>query len=1549
MRKILKRLGVGILALSLVFTPNISALASTTNRGGSDNSSVQSGSASDIPPGCGSSAGFCFRIMLYDVPEDNDGNKDKLWKEEPKESGKYQMKSNANKLLDVEARDSAIYVGLEHDDNGVSTKTKKTYRVFDSQHKTDKGSKFNPNYISIKPKRIISDDAFKKIPGMSGSGFDSKNLSKEGLKWSEFFNGKDDSADGLNKFSAQTANVDKTNTLITYFEKHFGIKKNKYGGENTMVVVEPMIIWKFKGYRLLVSFQNAINLTGKAHDRLMKFYPKQDMYLKTDGGRYTVGAQGKVKARQRIAQLGGVKQSQIVKKNDCNATKFYSSGSGYVCFGTDKIESSHLGGNVAVVCDTDPINGEVKLDSSSVKTYQAINLESGGTLYKYNIDKENFSKVANKNKKKKGRVGVTDEDYVNKHSVMFSGIYQYMPNYSTKGYKRVYNTANVKAKMLEDFNSAEKIKRHITLRWTAKNISCSDAKWKIGKRYTATALKFREKDGYKESSEPIAKYINSHLADARNDGNADVSRGNKDTDKYYGKKLSSVKYIISQMDNAISSSSGSFSKKSGVKKDNTYGLGVEILVKNKQVTDHIVTINVKGSDSVTVSEKSNKHLVMKNLNNKVCYTKKTFGSKDLYAIAVPNYSAKGYSKEVANAIANACKSDTKEGAKANFKAQFDEKADKVKAWIKPSKGKKIGIGAATDDGKTDGHTLYILQYKNSGTTKTEKVSGQLDLKDYELNTVFPDMCASASTVEKPMVVTLNKDLWTYEGLNRCDGANYNSTNEWQSYQKNYTLVITETSASGKNVEKDDKLSGTKMYLANYASPIPSNFGTRAELKKGKELDSRQDHRVTYAFNLSRGMFDDKRTVSTISDQTLGKDFATTVLDLNYGDIPGGSDAESESDTDAETGTGDETGTDSESGIDGESDTDDEDSSGIKEASEKRNSNATVGDMILDTFNFDAKYKVTDSKTKHEEVVNKSHWHYYKHWYQYYTSTENGGYWSSDWYWDKNYKHNYIDFVDHTDELLAFNINGDNSAKAKLELKSIAHKYSTEENETGKNTKVPDSKYLREELQKPKTGSNGMTENLTIGSEKTGYATAYVKNSETVLSFYPEVPMQAMEYSGDTITSSDSVAIKRVLTIGEEKRNAYSSSLYLFTIKRDKTTSSDDDDLSGTTYSDTAVGGSKASKISDMVTLTAGGDFGVAIKETGFSLNLYGYAMDVINSDEDDSMLVAQSGVKDMASGVENTQDVSINYTDIVKDGSNVYSDWGNSTDADSMKDEFKTWVTAMLKPENFKADMEMQLYKGNTDERLRGSSVTNFNTTLGKLSDGDEGDEMTFPLTVRHGEVVKYTIDANGNQTTTLDSNYEKFISQLADDYGLGDGDGTTRFEKAEKLFKASGLYTSIIDAIESDKATANNSLSQKEQSGSTTDPVVKLGNNTHWYDEEVKTIVLRRFAYEGVHFQNITANDKLDLGDAVTSGSTDQKYTGKFGLTISITQKFKGALSAQNIQFGASDLSLYNSNSRGSTLADARNSGGLLVENLHIHNADCTVIDRTTADMDTQ
>lgn len=226
----------------------------------------------------------------------------------------------------------------------------------------------------------------------------------------------------------------------------------------------------------------------------------------------------------------------------------------------------------------------------------------------------------------------------------------------------------------------------------------------------------------------------------------------------------------------------------------------------------------------------------------------------------------------------------------------------------------------------------------------------------------------------------------------------------------------------------------------------------------------------------------------------------------------------------------------------------------------------------------------------------------------------------------------------------------------------------------------------------------------------------------------------------------------------------------------------------------------------------------------------------------------------------------------------------------------------MTNVNNFKADIDMELSKDGSSTPLRGSANTNFNSTIGSLSGGEEGVDMVFPLTVRHGQVAKYTVDENGYRTSTIDPYYEKFISQLASDYGLiDDAEKGTRFERAERLFKSSGLYTSIINAVESDKSEKNKSLSQSAQARALRPAAIQLGNGSHWYDEEVKTVVIRRFSYEGVHFQNITANDKLDLGDAVTTGGSDQKYTGKFGLTLSITQKFKDALSAQNIQFGAS------------------------------------------------
>ena len=476
------------------------------------------------------------------------------------------------------------------------------------------------------------------------------------------------------------------------------------------------------------------------------------------------------------------------------------------------------------------------------------------------------------------------------------------------------------------------------------------------------------------------------------------------------------------------------------------------------------------------------------LNPKQQYYSKVKPSKyAVYMIAVPNYdTTKSWSSNVDSGL----KSKLTEGTSgitdstelsskyiSNFREYFAD-ADGV---LKDSEGetliessdiarKELRFGSAgkkAEDSSDNtsvlinktlegdelyGYSVYILEVE----APVKGAEGTLNLKDYEINHVFRSMCEEATNNGSPLAVTLRKDLVTvdlHEKKPACEQGSY-----WYPYPTadSYNLVITEKGSKGKTIEKDDSLSGTKMLLS-YDSLF--NFDTRTKLLAGRVFDSREYHKVDYAFNLSRGVFGDSRTVSTISDQKLDETFAEDVLDLDYGDTP----------------------------------------QTITKATANRNSKATVGGQITDTFKFDAIYKATGSKTKYTKD----------------NATHTDWFGSGEHSWTRT--HSCEEVQEHSNELVAFNIlKGSIStdvATVTINMDSTANKYQTEANETGKNTKVPDSKYLSDMLQKPKTGSNGMTENLTIGSEKTGYATAYVKNSETVLSFYPEVPMQAMEYSG----------------------------------------------------------------------------------------------------------------------------------------------------------------------------------------------------------------------------------------------------------------------------------------------------------------------------------------------------------------------------------------------------------------------------------------------------
>ena len=150
--------------------------------------------------------------------------------------------------------------------------------------------------------------------------------------------------------------------------------------------------------------------------------------------------------------------------------------------------------------------------------------------------------------------------------------------------------------------------------------------------------------------------------------------------------------------------------------------------------------------------------------------------------------------------------------------------------------------------------------------------------------------------------------------------------------------------------------------------------------------------MTYAFNLVRSLFGDVRTVSTISTQNIGEDYAKKVLGLDYGNKP---------------------------------------LSAVKKASAFRHSFADVG-TIEDTLKFTAVYKKTGSMTKYT-TSGATH-----------TCTKpavldaEGNVVEEEQHGSADY-HN---LVAVENALKAFKIGGGLSPKFELDITSLAYKYST---------------------------------------------------------------------------------------------------------------------------------------------------------------------------------------------------------------------------------------------------------------------------------------------------------------------------------------------------------------------------------------------------------------------------------------------------------------------------------------------------------------------------
>lgn len=425
-----------------------------------------------------------------------------------------------------------------------------------------------------------------------------------------------------------------------------------------------------------------------------------------------------------------------------------------------------------------------------------------------------------------------------------------------------------------------------------------------------------------------------------------------------------------------------------------------------------------------------------------------------------------------------------------------------------------------------------------------------------------------------------------------------------------------------------------------------------------------------------------------------------------------------------------------------------------------------------------------------------------------------------------------------------------------------------------------------------------------------------KMNKTAFGFYPEVNMLAYEYGrGQKLSGYKGVTPYVVPVMGEVARSAKGANLYFMTTKQnsykgfvskngseDTTLNQSQNDFSGSTLSDSVASGTQADALqkaqaksscntdkSKEQVIYAGSDVTVT-GDSNFSLNLYGYSLDLINKDD----VITKS-----LDTTEKYTTYTDAYTDVVADNSNIYQKWyevinGTYKDiiaavkadspirtADSNRDIMNTryneWSKEVTKIDNWTADYTLNVHGNGYN-----SKFTNFSATIGTLKNA-QGKEATtsqtdvYSLHIKNGDIIK------------TDGSYVAMINQIAMDYfgdEATDVSGTVtltngvqvaklkHYDAAQELFEKSDIGSSVKNAIESSSDDFNKSgscFSDGDSRG-----VSSIGSVKNWYDEEVRTIVVRRFKTEPLYFKGITASDKIDYNIAPDADTMTENWKGR-------------------------------------------------------------------------
>jgi hypothetical protein len=487
------------------------------------------------------------------------------------------------------------------------------------------------------------------------------------------------------------------------------------------------------------------------------------------------------------------------------------------------------------------------------------------------------------------------------------------------------------------------------------------------------------------------------------------------------------------------------------------------------------------------------------------------------------------------------------------------------------------------------------------------------------------------------------------------------------------------------------------------------------------------------------------------------------------------------------------------------------------------------------------------------------------------------------------------------------------------------------------------------------------ENAKDETDKTKYVS---------MKYYPEVKMQYFNITSSdaSISSASDVTSNIVKVVGEQLRQSYSDGLYIYAINQGlktdtssvRSSDSDSNSLNKVSTDDAVTGVTISSgyqvstdKSSSNPIVYAGSDVTVNV-DSNFTINLYGYSLDIIDKsvdgkndeasyvDADGNTIAAKKyGIitasdtilngslsENVSSTVKNTSYTK--YNGIIT-GANpyIYKDWNNAGivngsdtgthNAELLKADFAAWAKTMLDVKNYQADVVLTVE--GTSKATK--TYENFNTTIGKLVAVKNGkattqsfsaannvyDDGVYSINIENGDVVR-TYSKDGKDY--YDQKYLALIQQIAEDANISVKD-------ADKYFMESDLHTTILNAIQS----ANDSDNKSGKTVGTMLSTNTLGDDNNWYDEKVKSVVVRRYKTDSFTITGTVLQDKIDYN--VTGAGDTTKYTGKWGLSLSLVNLDKTGIATAN---NLTDQAGYSTDTAGTKKLR-------LFSDLHITNAD--------------